>query len=185
MCALSAIGQDTKPPATAPAAPTPKAVALVFSAAVDKGDADAALKLTAPDQHALTRATVTLAGRLKKLESAAVAKFGEGARRVAQERLHLEPAFKALEGATEKIDGESANVSANGNGSLRLRKVEGQWRVTWGLGQEELARQVALYERLGEAAEQTAGEIAADGYETSEAAAKAFASRALAIRASF
>lgn len=185
MCALSAFGQDAKPPATAPAAPTPKAVAAAFAATVDKGDADAALKLTAPDQQALTRATVTLAGRLKKLESAAVAKFGESARRIAQGRLHLEPAFKALEGATEKIEGESATVSANGNGSLRLRKVEGQWRVTWGLSAEDLARQVALYERLGEAAEQTAGEIAADSYETLEAAAKAFASRALAIRASF
>src|SRR5438045_6159027 len=87
---------DPKPaPSTAPAAaplPGPKAVALAFAGLIEKGDTSAAKGLV-PQDSIHTRwvdATVALASALKRLDAAAVARFGEGTgKAVSQNQLHL------------------------------------------------------------------------------------------------
>ena len=73
-------GKPPAPPATAPVAPppSPKAIAQAFAAALDKGDAAAAKSLL-PNDPAHSKwvdATIALSAALKKLDTAAVTRFG-------------------------------------------------------------------------------------------------------------
>jgi hypothetical protein len=175
------------PPATAPVAPppSPKAIAQMFAAALDKGDAAVAKSLL-PGDATHTRwvdATIALSGALKKLDAAAVTRFGDAGKTVSQNQLHLADSFKSLEKAEEKIDGDSATLTLPDQSQpLHLARVGGKWQLQIGPGQKEADRQLSLYARLTHAATTTAGEIADGAFPTAGAAAKAFAARVLEAR---
>src|SRR4051812_31737443 len=102
----SSAAQETAspPPTTAPAVaalPSPKAVAIAFTAAVEHGDLASAKALVTPDPgHARwAMAAVDLATALKKLDAAATARFGQGSPSVSQNQLHMSEAMKTLEQA--------------------------------------------------------------------------------------
>jgi hypothetical protein len=185
--------QPGKPPATAPvvpvAPPAPKAVALAFAAALEKGDAATAKSLLAPDatgnRGKWVDATIALGAALRKLDDAAVAKFGESTKSISQDQLHLGASLKSIEQAQEKIEGDAATLTLPGQPHplLRLRKVDGgQWRLEAGPTPDSAAEQLALYARLLKAAAKTTDEIAAGGYASAESAARVFAARVLDAR---
>jgi hypothetical protein len=192
---LSAAGDTpapTAPPATAPAAPppSPKAVALAFTAAIEKGDAPAAKALLPSDDGDDGRArwvdaTVALTAGLKKLDAAALARFGDGGRGVSQNQLHLGDAAKSIEQAQEKIDGDTATLILPGQSKplVSLKKVDGKWRLLAGpASAAEIPEQLALCQRLLQAAARTADEVTAGAHPTADFAAKVFAARVLEAR---
>ena len=170
------------------AAASPKAAVAALAAAVDKGDAKAAAALLVADEAHATwaQSTVALAGALKTLDAAAVARFGPAVGdTVSQHRLHLTDAFKAAEQAQEKVDGDAATVTSPGQTSpLTLTKApDGRWLLRVAPAAEPAQRrQRELYARLIAAAVKTAAEVAAKTYDTPEAAAAAFASRVTEAR---
>lgn len=180
----------TAPPATAPVAPpAPKAVALAFAAALEKGDAATAKSLLAPDETGnrakWVDATVALSAALRKLDAAAVAKFGESTKSISQDQLHSGASLRSIEQAQEKINGEAATLTLPGQPRppLRLRKVDGgQWRLEVGPASDQAAQQLALYSRLAKAATKTTDEIAAGACPSAESAARVFAARVLEAR---
>jgi hypothetical protein len=175
------------PPATAPVAPppSPKAVALAFVAALDKGDAPVAKSFLPDDKtHAKwVDASIALSASLKKLDAAALAHFNEAGKTVSQNQLHLADSFKSLESAQEKIDGDTATLTLPDRPQpLRLARVAGKWQLQIGPSETDAPRQIALYSRLTQVASSTAQEIDAGAYATADAAAKAFAARVLEAR---
>jgi hypothetical protein len=176
-------------PATAPAAtaplPSPKAVALAFAAAVERGDAASAKALVTPEPAHATWAesAAALAAALKRLDDAAVARFGEGGRVISQNRLHMTDAFRALDQAQEKVDGETATVTAPRQVEpLRFRRVNGLWLLVPPLPEPDGGRARALSARLARAAVRTADEIAAGAFTSAAGAARVFAARVLEAR---
>jgi hypothetical protein len=181
------------PPATAPAPPppSPKAVALAFTAALEKGDAPTAKALLPSgddDDGGRARwvdATVALTAGLKKLDAAAVARFGDGGKTVSQNQLHLGDAAKSIEQAQEKIDGDTAALVLPGQAKplVSLKKVDGKWRLLAGpASAAEIPKQLALCQRLLQAATRTADEVTAGAHPTADFAAKVFAARVLEAR---
>ena len=174
------------PPAVAAAPlPSPKAVALAFVLSLDKGDATVAKALVPPGdgRGRWVDAAVGLSAALKRLDAAAVARFGDAGRAVSRDQLHLAASAKAVEQAVEKIDGDAATLTLpNSPRSLRLRKVGGLWQLLAGPTEDEAPAQVALCERLTAAADVTAGEVAAGRYADAGAAARAFAARVTEAR---
>ena len=196
VAAAAAIAQDPKPaaptppPATAPVVPAaplagPKAVAIAFAVALDKGDA-ATAKALIPADDARGRwvdAAIALSAALKKLDAAAVAKFGEAGKVVSQNQLHLADSLKSLEQAQEKIEGDAATLTVPGQAKpLNLKKVEGRWQLQVGPSKDEVDRQLSLHRRLARAAEQTAAEIGDGSLTSAERASRVFTERALNAR---
>jgi len=162
-------------------------VVLAFAAAINRGDAAAAKTLALPDQaHAQwVDSTLALAASLKKLETAAVARFGDAGRKVSQNGLGMSSALGALEQGQEKIEGDRAVVNGAGmnGGTLRLRRGEqGKWLIELPATDAQRARTRKLYDLLIEAAEQTAVEVSAGRHPTAEAAKAAFEQRVLRAR---
>src|SRR5258706_1018509 len=157
------------PPATAPAAPppSPKAVALAFAAALEKGDAPAAKALLSTDDDddgraRLVDATMALTAGLKKLDAAALARFGDAGKGISQNQLHLGDAAKSIEQAQEKIDGDTATLVLPGQARplVSLKKVDGKWRLLAGpASAAQIPEQLALDHRLLQAVARTAEEI--------------------------
>jgi hypothetical protein len=151
---------------------------------LDKGDLDVARALVAGDgdRARWVDAAVALSGALKRLDAAAVARFGEAGRAVSQGQLHLVQSLKALEGAQEKVEGDAATLTVPGAGRpLRLVRTAGRWQLVVP-GDGDVAGRVALYGRLSRAADVTAGEIAGGSYADAAAAARAFAARVTEAR---
>ena len=179
--------KSAAPPATAPVAPppSPKAIALAFVAALDKGDAPAAKALLPADEtHAKwVDAGIALSAALKKLDAAAATRFKEAGKIVSQNQLHFADSLKSLEQAQEKIEGDAATLTVPGQAQpLRLTRVAGKWQLLVGPTGPTAPKQLALYPRLTRAANLTAEEIAAGAHGTPEAAAKIFAARLLEAR---
>lgn len=187
----------TRPAATAPAQaatttapapigplPSPKAVALAFVTSLEKGDATVARALVpGEEQVPWADASLELAAAMKRLDEAAVARFGDAGRTVSQGQLHLADSLKAIAQAQEKIEGEAATLTLPGNARpVRLVRVAGTWRVAGPASAAEAREQVALYERLARAADLTAAEIADGGYADAAAAARGFAQRVTEAR---
>jgi hypothetical protein len=193
LTAIADTPAPTAPPATAPAAPppSPKAVALAFTAAIEKGDAPAAKALLPTDDDGddgrarWVDATVALTAGMKKLDAAAVARFGDSGKGVSQNQLHLGDAAKTLEQAQEKIDGDTATLVLPGQAHplVSLKKVDGKWRLLAGpASAAQTPAQLALCQRLLQAATRTADEISAGNHPTADSAGQAFAARVLDAR---
>jgi hypothetical protein len=187
----------TRPAATAPAQaatttapapigplPSPKAVALAFVTSLEKGDATVARALVpGEEQVPWVDASLNLAAALKRLDAAAVARFGEAGHAVSQGQLHLADSLKAIEKAQEKVEGDAATLTLPGGAKpVRLVRLAGTWRVAGPSTAAEAREQVALYEGLARAADLTAGEIAAGAYANAAAAARRFAQRVTEAR---
>ena len=179
---------DPKPaPSTAPAVaaplPGPKAVALAFAGMIEKGDASAAKALVPQDStHAQwVDATVGLASALKRLDAAAVTRFGDAAGKgVSQNLLHLTPSLKALEQAQEKVEGEAATLTVPDlPRPLVLKKVDGRWQLQAGATSPS---SIQLLRDLSQAADRTASEIGAKELATADAARAIFAARVMDAR---
>ncbi len=187
--AVAATAPAPPAPPVVPAAPPPgpKAVALAFAASLEKGDAAVAKGLVPPTEaHGnWVDAAAALAAALKRLDAAALAKYGDPAgRAVSANQLHLLDNLKALEQTQEKIDGDTATLTLPGQPRplLHLKQVGARWLLQLPHDPEAIAPQSALLARLAEAADRTAREVATGGHPTAAQATRAFATRALEAR---
>jgi hypothetical protein len=129
--------------------------------------------------------TLALAASLKKLDAAAVAKFGEPGRKVSQNSLGMTAALSALDQGQEKITGDRAvvNGGGTGGGTIHLRRGErGRWLIDLPATDAQRTRRRKLYDLLVEAAEQTAAEVSGGRHPTVDSARTAFEQRALRAR---
>jgi len=121
-----------------PDASTPKAAALLFSQAMDRGDVAAARSLAtgAAKQLAVLDVLVPVAGGFKKLELAAKAKWGDEGRKTlfSDEGPGRYDFAKRLETSTEEIAGDTATIRPADakdakRDTLKMKRVGGQWKV--------------------------------------------------------
>ncbi|HZL34525.1 MAG TPA: hypothetical protein VFC78_04385 [Tepidisphaeraceae bacterium] len=156
---------------------TPKATAAAFARAVAAGDADGAKKASTGGDPAAIDALAAMAHKMKKLHDAIVTKFGEAQVKTIQgSTYNMSEVLDQMDAAQETITGDSATLIFNHAGHpMKLKKVDGNWKVD----ASEVARpgMVPMFEKMGEAASQTADEISAGKYATPKQAADAFTPR--------
>jgi hypothetical protein len=123
-----------------------------------------------------------LAGASAEVRKQAVSRFGaEGAKAVVGDTPSAaSAALASIDRSTEELDGETATVRSSDTGEepIRLRRVNGQWRVplTAFVGEasaEQLAEVSGKMSRQAEAMRRFAGELAAGRHGSPESAAQA------------
>jgi hypothetical protein len=183
--AAAAGGATTQPaPATADYS-SPKAAAKSFVQALAAGDSAGARAavIANPQQMQSVDLLAMMAGSMKKLTDAAVAKFGENGESIAGQHARLEENLKQIEEAQVQINGDAATLaSADQKQPVTLKKQDGQWKVDMASmpGTEQLAQAAGAIRAMAKAATDTAGEINADQYKTVDAARDAFQKKMMA-----
>lgn len=146
---------------------SPKAAAKTFATAMTTGDAETAKKASTGVEPKVIESMAAAMGNMKKLHDAAVAKFGDEGKAFAG----MGPAgdddmVKKVEEATEEITGETATVKPKDGHAMKLKKVDGSWKVD--LAEEmagpAAAMGTAMFDKLAAAAKTTTDEIAAGKY---------------------
>jgi hypothetical protein len=170
---------------------SPKAAALSFAVALEKGDTEGAkAAAVATAKNAEMIGLLTEVGQnANKLRDAAKAKFGDAAAEQFGTAKHTpEEVAKQLDKADIKIDADTATIT-NPNpdprqrGSLTLKKVNNDWRVdlTSGPMGEQLIQQLPVLQALSSSFSDVAAEIAADKYKTVEEAKQAIQARMMSV----
>ena len=159
---------------------SPKGAASAFFKAMESGDAKAAraVAVGSEKQLAMLDLLVPVFGEFKKLENAAVKKWGEEARKGLSQDGQGGPDFdKQLKAATEKTDGDSATISPPDNRDpIRLKKVDGRWKVDMGMlkvDEMDVADASKKWRLMSDAARSTAAEVEQGKYATPVDARKA------------
>jgi hypothetical protein len=164
---------------------TPEKAAQSFFDALEKGDADGAKAATVPEeqqQEAVVALTKFVSG-MKKVEKAAIEKFGEEGRQILEPKNGQGFRFKVdrdLEEARVEVDGEIATVhTPEEEKPIKLRRIEEQWRVDLAAveNEQDLRQAVPLFEAIASAAERTAGEINDGAFSSVEEAEQALGLR--------
>jgi hypothetical protein len=111
-------------------AEAPRAATRGYFEAITRGDAHAALALVADPSEADRLVVHTIAasqGGLRRLEDLATSRFGErGDLGIAARHRRL---LSAIERAPVVVKGDRAVVRPKGERAVRLRRVEGAWKV--------------------------------------------------------
>ena len=109
---------------------SPRSAARAYLEAVLRGDAGSALALVADPSDAdrfVVRAHAASADALRRLEDVATSRFGaRGDLGVAARHRRL---LAALDHAPVEVNGDRAVLQPKGEKPLRLRRVEGKWKV--------------------------------------------------------
>jgi hypothetical protein len=150
---------------------TPKGAAKSFAKALESGDAEAAKAASTGDPK-LVESLAKVGGGMKKLQDAAVAKFGEEGKSIAGgpggKGDKMAEMSKRVEESTEKIDGDTATLTPKDGGeALKLKKVNGDWKLDvsqMGGGMAQMGS--AMFDAMAKAAGETADEISAGKYKT-------------------
>jgi hypothetical protein len=165
---------------------TPKDAAISFGKAVEAGDlAQAqAVSITDAGTKELLAAMVPLVGALKKLDTAAVAKFGPAGKNVAGGGNPGAQFSGQYEDAEVKESGDTATVTGKKGGEpLKLKKVDGQWKVdlaSMTKGPDDaraMAMALPMFKGMTTSAEETTAEITAGKYKTADEAKQAFTAK--------
>ncbi len=181
----------------APADPAgPRGTVAAFFKAIEGGDGAAAraMVMGSEKQMAVLDAMVPVMSGFKALETAAVKKWGDDGKKIAQGEgggpgPNLDIA-KKLDGAKEQIADDVATVTpvADSAGKeespIKLKKVDGKWKIDLsGLPTDGMESPAALnmLKAMGDAAKKTAGEIEAGKYATVDAAKDALRQQILPI----
>ncbi len=164
---------------------SPKAAAKSFVQALAAGDAQGARAavIATPQQMQSVDLLAMMAGSMKKLTDAAVAKFGEAGESIAGQHARLEENLKQIDEAQVQINGDAATLaSADQKQPVTLKKQDGQWKVDMGSmpGTEQLSQAAGAIRAMAKAATDTAGEIQADQYKSVDAARDAFQKKMMA-----
>ncbi|MDB5295655.1 MAG: hypothetical protein JWO31_1638 [Phycisphaerales bacterium] len=160
---------------------TPKAAAKTFAAAMTTGDADAAKAASTGADAKMIESMANAFGSYKKLHDAAAAKFGEEGKKLGAMGGSVDDDLvKKLADATETITGDTATVAPKDGKAMKLKKVDGAWKVDM----SEMAGPMAalgsqMFDKMGKAAKVTADEIAAGQYKTIDEAQAAFTKKAM------
>lgn len=165
---------------------TPKDAARTFGQGMSEGDIDAvkASAIANEEQQKALEALVAVVSNFKKVEEAAVAKFGEAGKTIAnQQQMSIAEELKKIDESTEKIEGDAATLTpADSQDPLHLRNVDGQWKVDFAAmpGTEQVAEAVPMINAMANAADELAVEISADKYKTPEEAKNALGQKMMA-----
>jgi hypothetical protein len=165
---------------------TPKAAAKTFGQGLSDGDAETvkAAAIANEDQVKALEALVRAVSNFKKVEEAAVAKFGDAGKSIANPgSMSIGDELAKIDTAEEKIDGDSATLTpAESTQPLQLRKIDGQWKVDFAAmpGSEQAAEALPMINAMADAATELADEISADKYKTAEEAKTALKQKLLA-----
>jgi hypothetical protein len=109
---------------------TPTRAAYALARAMEEMDADAvsAISVDSPKHHRLLYHMIMTNGAARKLEDAAVARFGRKGRGMSEPMVVLMSNFLD-DGAVEKIDGDTATVGPRQNpDALRFRRIHRVWQ---------------------------------------------------------
>jgi hypothetical protein len=179
-----AAGAATTQPAAADYS-TPKAAARSFVQALANGDSAAAEEavIASPEQMKNVDLLAMMAGSMKKLTDAAVAKFGEEGQSIAGQHARLEENLKQIDDAQVQVNDDVATLaSADQKRPVTLKKQNGQWKVDMGSmpGTEQLTQAAGAIRAMAKAANDTAGEISKDQYKSVEEARDAFQKKMMA-----
>jgi hypothetical protein len=178
-----ASGQD-EPQAVKTDLTTPEAAAKSFVDALEKGNADAAkaAAVATPEQATALEAMSEAMSGFRKLNEAAVARWGEAGKQVAGDMQDMDISAK-LDKATVSVEGDTATLRTEDEEDepLKLRRVDGQWKVDLSamMGDEDISQAVPMFRAMGKAAREVGGEIAEGKFQTAEEAQQAMAMRML------
>ncbi len=182
---------QTSQPTTAPVdATTPKGALKSLAIALDAGDSTAIHNLVnsaSPMEDKLVGVMSDMAVTIAGLNKAMVGKFGKeqaaGALGGDPSEM-LKQSLMTIDGATEKIDGESATVSISPNpqGAMSLKKIGGLWKVsvadqTKGLTAPQVDENVAMMGTQMKTLHELTADISAGKYATALDAAAALRGR--------
>lgn len=173
LSALAARGAETvKPDLT-----SPKAAAKSLFLALGRGDSAGARAAAIADekQGQMLDAMAVMMGGMTKLRDAAVAKFGDEAKKL-DEGIPAGAMADKCEKAEEKIDGDKAVLTIKDDKPITLKKTADGWKVDMSAIQMEGATPEDIIKQgnsIGKAAADTADEIKADKYKTLEDAMQA------------
>ncbi len=164
------------------AAQSPKATAQAFAKALAAGDAATAKSLTTgnPDDGEILDALTGMIGAMKRLNQAAIAKFGPEAARLLVPRDPGEEMTKHFDEAQETIEGETATLTTkNEKTPLALKRTAGQWKVDISSmpDRSELVQALPLFRAMAGAADVVSAEIGEGKYKSADKAQKAFGVR--------
>jgi hypothetical protein len=150
---------------------TPQAAVKSYVSAMKAGDA-AGMKasITGGDPQ-LVDAIVNAQVSRKKLEDAAVAKFGEEGRSMASGG-DSQANYDKLADADVKQDGDSATVTPKDHslpgGGIVLKKVNGDWKIDMSAtpGMDQMAAMLPMISKMSGMNDELAGEISAGKYKS-------------------
>lgn len=170
--------------ATAQDLSTPKAAALVFAKAMEAGDAAGAkaASICNADGAKFLEVMTDIIKNGRKLEEAAVAKFGDAGKNLGN--MESMDMAKNLENSEVKEEGDSATITIKDSPEkpVKLKKVDGAWKVDMItlISEADLARAMPMFTAMNNVYAGTAGEISAGKYPTADAAKQAMGMKLLA-----
>lgn len=161
-------------------AAAPKAVALAFAHAIPAHDAATlrAVTIGSAEQQAAVIAMAEMNHAFTMYEKAAAAKYGDAAKPRGQARPTL---AETVADGEFRIDGDTAVMIRRGKAddpALRLRRVDGHWKVDLADFSKEAIRRKAMFSKVAEAANQVAAEIEGGEFADEEEALTALGNRA-------
>lgn len=166
---------------------SPKSAARTFGQGMSQGDIEAvkASAIATAEQQKALEALSAVVSNFKKVEEAAIAKFGETAGKTvaSQQQMSIGEELEKIDSATETITGDTAVLAAEGSQEpLHLRKVDGQWKVDFAAmpGTEQVAQAIPMITAMAGAADELAAEITADKYKTADEAKNALGQKMMA-----
>jgi hypothetical protein len=154
---------------------TPKAAAQSFAKAMESGDAEAAKAACTGADPKIIEAMAGMSATRKKLHDAAVAKFGDDAKSIGSFDGNDADMKKMVDESEEKIDGDTATLKPKSGEPLKLKKIDGSWKVDMSqhLGMGDTAEATKMMGTMSKAAGETADEINAGKYKTAKEAEQA------------
>ena len=158
---------------------TPKGAATAFAKAMERGDVEAAKAASTGADPEMLAAMVKTVSSMKKLQDAAVAKYGEEGKKLASENRDDLDITTAVENAEVKIEGDTATLTAKDKGEpLKLKKIGNEWKVDM----SEMSGPAAgfgaiMMTAMSKAADELAGEIKAGKHKTVEEAQAAMSQK--------
>ena len=169
---------------TGPDLSNPRSAAVTFTKALEEGDLQTAkLACNASGiESDLIEAMAQSSSGIKRLNSAATARFGQEAQKIIQGQGPMNVSKNLAEGDVEQ-DAERATVrSKDRKDEVQLLKIDGQWRVDVGalIKGKDVTRVVPFFRAAGLAARQVADDVDAGRISSAEDARKAMATRVMA-----
>ncbi len=184
---------------------TPKAAALQFAAALERGDKEAARYCVATDTEAeaqLVDGMADMYSAVHKLSEASKAKFKEpGAVLPPRGRGYIDFTDRLTTAEEPKVEGETATITFKGGSAsgpagtppgtggplMKFRKIDGQWKIdkaglTTGTNSAAAA---AFFKAQNDAINDIADKVAAGQFDTPEAARNELAERWLGALTAF
>ncbi|HSU67291.1 MAG TPA: hypothetical protein VLJ39_10485 [Tepidisphaeraceae bacterium] len=149
---------------------TPKDAAKTFATALVNGDTETANKASTGADPKTVESLVKAASNMKKLQDAAVAKFGDQGKDVSGggEESNFADLPKKLDDAEVTQTGDTATVTPKNGRPLKLKKVGDDWKVDMSeMASGPMASMAgAMFDSMGKAAAETTDEVNAGKYKS-------------------